>query len=153
MRALAMFLALAWLGTAAAFAQQQRGAMFLDQWDANSDGQVTREEVRQHRAEMFEQDSDGLLLIAERARIAEFRSQMQQAHRESMGAVPGMGMAGGSTLADPAGSDADGDGAISRDEFVRTAGAWFQMADRDGNGRSHHSGFRAASLTGMSEPV
>ena len=135
-------------------AQQRPGAKFLEQWDADSDGQVTLDEARQRRADMFEmfdQDSDGGLSAKELDGIDDFRSQMQQANRGAMGAGNGMamgnglgggmGMGGGLGMGGGRGAppgpgrlDADGNGTIGRDEFVQGTGFWFSMRDRDGDG-------------------
>ena len=153
MRMVVMILALAWAGTGPASAQEPPGAMFLGQWDADSDGRVTPDEARRHRAdlfEMFDRDSDGRLSAAEREGMVDFRNQMRQAHGAGTGRGPGM--EGGRGLADPGRLDADGDGAVSRDEFLQGSGEWFSRRDRDGDGvltmRDFGGGRRGATVPG-----
>lgn len=105
MTTLAIISALAWLGAVPTFAQ--------------------------HRAEMCDQDRR--VAVERRARRHRRVPQPDaEGPRRGRGSRKGHGRGPGST--DPARFDADGDGAVSRDAFVRAAGVWFQMSYRDANG-------------------
>jgi hypothetical protein len=150
------------LASTAATAQgTQPGAQFLVLWDQDGDGTVTLEEAQAHRADMFaafDADEDGQLSAAERDEMEAMRAQEQDRMRaEGAGMGPGKGMGQGKGSGagkgpangpgrgpmgmgwnDPApmmlGLDGDGNGQISRAEFLAGTSAWFARRDRDGDG-------------------
>ena len=128
----------------AAFAQQGNpGAHFLQNWDDDGNGSVTLEEAQTKRANLFtsfDEDADGLLSEAEYGAFDEMRAADQAQMREEMGGQ-GMGMGKGMGMKQAEGgmmlafNDTDGDGMVSRDEFVDRTADWFAMMDRNGDGQ------------------
>ena len=119
----------------AAFAQQgQPGAHFIENWDMNEDGHVSLADAEQKRGEifvMFDQDEDGLLNSSEYDLFDETR----QADMDENGGGHKNGAMGNVDSAMMREfNDVNGDGMVSRDEFVSKAAAWFKMMDRTGDG-------------------
>jgi len=103
----------------------------FDRLDTNRDGVLTKDEVRAARAEMFDRidtNRDGVVTVAEieaakasrqersakrLARLAELRAQMQTPS-ERLAAM-----------------DKDGDGKITREEFVNQS-PWFDRMQKNG---------------------
>lgn len=118
-----------------AFAQQsQPGAHFVENWDMNGDGQVTLAEAQEKRTElfyMFDSDENGLLNDAEYDLFDETRraDMDENAGGHKKGAMRGIDQAMMRQF-----NDVDGDGMVSRDEFIAKAEAWFAMVDRNGDG-------------------
>lgn len=129
-RGLAIAMAVAALGGDAAQAQDPgrfTGAMF-ERIDANHDGVVTRPEMQAARSRMFDRldaNHDGMLTAAE-AQAAQARMRQRAARFSRLAAMPDQG----SRLA---GLDRNGDGLVSRDEFV-SATPWFDHLDATGHG-------------------
>ncbi|NEW88995.1 hypothetical protein DU475_17225 [Rhodopseudomonas sp. WA056] len=107
---------------------------FLEQWDINNDGVVTLDEIREGRAQRFyafDANADGYLDRDEYARfdkvrdagIARFSPEEQTKIRQ---------IADGLTLPR---NDADGDGRVSRAEFIDGSVGWMKEIDKDGDGR------------------
>ncbi|MFZ5735715.1 MAG: hypothetical protein ACOY6K_02370 [Pseudomonadota bacterium] len=107
---------------------------FLEQWDGNNDGVVTLEEIRQGRAQRFyafDANADGYLDRDEYARfdkvrdagIARFAPEDQAKIRQ---------IADGLTRPR---NDADGDGRVSRAEFIDGSVSWMKAIDKDGDGK------------------
>lgn len=108
-------------GAARAVAQASRPDLgqMLERADANGDGAVTREEFTQARARMFERldrNSDGFWTKDDTPRLAARRGRGERI-AEALIAL-----------------DKDGDGKVSRDEFVNTPGLMFQRADMNHDG-------------------
>jgi hypothetical protein len=121
------------LSTAAA-AQSASLEHFLEQWDGNGDAIVTRAEIRQGREQRlyaFDVDGDGFIDPQEYARfdkvreagIARFAAQDQENIRR---------VAKGLTHE---WNDADGDGRVSRAEFLDGGDTWLKALDKDGDDR------------------
>ena len=119
------------------------GSHFIANWDLNGDGAVTLDEATEKRDLVFtafDADEDGLLSDAEYALFDEMRATDQAvAQAEMQAAGMGKGMGKGNGHGEEAGmqrafNDVDGDGQVSRDEFLARTPDWFAKMDRDGNG-------------------
>ena len=132
------------------------GAHFVQNWDDDGDGVVLLEEAKTKRDNLFttfDADEDGKLTPEEYAAFDEMRAADQDAMREEMGAMAGGGMGHGKGMGQGMGqgmgkgmmraeggmmhgfNDTDGDGLVSREEFVSRTPDWFAMMDSDGNGK------------------
>lgn len=107
---------------------------FIENWDLDGDGKVTREEAREQRGNvffMFDQDENGALDDAEYDLFDETRA----ADMENAGMKGGM-----NRKSSPAAmlareySDADKDGVVTEQEFLDASDAWFDRMDRTGDG-------------------
>ena len=109
------------------------GAHFVQNWDFDTDGQVTFEEVEARRGDifyMFDQNEDGILQSAEYDLFDEARA----ADMANMGGHEGNAMRPVDAGMMRATNDADGDGLVSREEFVGFSATWFVQMDRNGDG-------------------
>jgi EF-hand domain pair len=130
-----------------AIAQQGNpGAHFVQNWDQDGDGAVTQAEAQTMRDNLFttfDADGDGKLSPEEFDAFDAVRAADQEEMRKEMGvkAGGGMGKGMGPGLMRAEGgmmrtfNDADGDGAVSREEFIGRTADWFAMMDNDGNGK------------------
>lgn len=101
---------------------------FMAGWDANEDGMLSLTEAQERRGELFEaldDDADGTLNTTD---FKAFLDDMTQSDEE-----PGNNRRalGGMTLDF---NDVNGDGAVTRDEFVAQTAAFLKGMDRDGDG-------------------
>lgn len=144
--------------------------MFLQNWDADSDGVVTLDEATSRREDLFtafDADEDGFLTDDERQGMTEMRdadrAMMQDAMGDSgMGMGHGQGMGkgngqgggmgqgkgngqgqGGMGQGGGMGMDADGDGRLSRAEFTGATADWLARKDRNGDGQVTAADFGA----------
>ncbi|PTE15752.1 calcium-binding protein [Pseudogemmobacter blasticus] len=147
---LALPLALGLAGTGALAQTFVPGQQFLTMWDRNGDGAVTLPEARERRDEIFttfDANADGILSPDELAALddarTDMRAQMQEARSEAgmgkgMGKDMGMGMGHGKGAGVGGGGaalrDANGDGQVTREEFVGLTTAFFARMDRNGDG-------------------
>lgn len=122
----------------AALAQQGNpGAHFLEQWDADSDGRVTPQEVASKRQDvfaMFDQDSDKALSAAEWALVEEHMALELGQNGPGAGmnmAAPGKAVHEAMT---PAFNDANGDGSVTQEEFEAASAKLFPLMDVDADG-------------------
>lgn len=132
-RAIALTLAIA-LGATATYAQQGNpGGHFVENWDLDDDGQVTLAEATERRGDIFytfDENEDGILQPAEHDAF--------DAARAADMAENGMGHGKGKM--NPANgmlrkfTDANGDGNVTREEFMAAVPAWYERMDRNGNG-------------------
>ena len=145
------FAALTMALTGGAFAEAGNpGAHFVQNWDDDGDGVVLLEEAKMKRDNLFttfDADEDGKLTPEEYVAFDEMRAADQDAMREEMGAMAGGGMGQGMGQGKGKGmmraeggmnrgfNDTDGDGLVSREEFVSRTPDWFAMMDSDGNGK------------------
>lgn len=116
-----------------AAAQGVPGAHFIQNWDFDTDGQVTLEEVEARRGDifyMFDQNDDGILQSEEYDLFDEARA----ADMENMGGHEGNAMRPVDEGMMRANNDADGDGLVSREEFVGFSATWFANMDHNGDG-------------------
>jgi len=131
----AMFVTFALVAGSAAFAQQgQPGAHFIENWDMNEDGQVSLAEAQEKRGEiftMFDQDENGVLSDSEYDLFDETRRADMD---ENAGGFKKGQMRGVDKAMMRDFNDVDGDGTVSREEFVGKTAEWFTMMDRTGDG-------------------
>lgn len=131
----ALFLgALLPLTTASAMAQGQMGQHFIENWDQDADGYVTLAEAESRRADVFaafDANDDGYLDAEEYVLFDEARETDM---RENGGHQNGRGMNPANGMRLDA-NDTDGDGKVSKAEFVDGAGAWVAQLDRTGDGK------------------
>lgn len=113
------------------------GAHFIESWDLNADGTVTADELREKRGDVFftfDSDENGFLDAEEYVYFDDARKvDMEQ----NAGHGYGQGQGRMNRVADGMAleaNDMDGDGAVSRDEFLGQVDAWLAMIDRDGDG-------------------
>jgi len=143
MKTLPLLTAALLLSGSAAFAQDAHGAHFIANWDRNDDGIVTLAETTEKRGDVFtafDADEDGKLSASEYDSFDEARAADQagmQAEMGGMGQGNGQGMMNGNP--EEAGmmrgfNDSDGDGLVSRDEFMARTPDWFAKMDRNGDG-------------------
>jgi hypothetical protein len=126
-----------------AFAGDQPGAHFIENWDLNADGAVTVQEIETRRGDVFlafDSDENGLLDAEEYVYFDTARANdMQQADAGGQGGGGALQRAAeGMTLAF---NDIDGSGTVSRDEFIARSGAWMALLDRDGDGQVTQADF------------
>lgn len=114
--------------------------MLLRAADADGDNTITRAEVDSLQAEMFDwmdRDGDGYLDDADQspvhARLREIRQQAR-AERGGAGEGRGRGRRGGRGGPNHLRADADGDGRVSRTEFLERETSMFDRLDADDNG-------------------
>ncbi len=155
MKKLATTLVFVLLGTSAVWAQTSGpGAHFIENWDLNEDGTVTLDEAMTKRGDVFtafDGDENGQLSPEEYAMFDEMRAfdraQMQDDANHSgkgkgdgKGKGEGKGMGKGMMGGGEEGgmtrefNDTDGDGQVSREEFMSQTEAWITMMDRNGHG-------------------
>ena len=153
--------ALALMLATGAYAQGngQRGASFIESWDMSQTGTVSLEDMQTRRGDlfdMFDQDGNGYLEADELAQMAEtvtaqgeLRLERQAENRAER---QGEGRRGQGQNANPSGAiihaamsvefnDANGDGRISREEFLTATARLFATLDRNGDGRIDLSDF------------
>lgn len=123
------------LAAAPALAQQgEPGAHFIENWDSDGDGAVTVDEAGARRADVFasfDANEDGFLDAEEYVTFDEARANDMAQNEGGQGKGAMMRAADGMLLAR---NDIDGDGKVSRDEFLGQAAAWIAEMDRNGDG-------------------
>ncbi|GAA5068455.1 EF-hand domain-containing protein [Roseibacterium beibuensis] len=125
------------IGAGAAFADAHAapGSQFMTAWDLDADGTATLAELQEMRGTvfgMFDADEDGVLSAEEyvafdAARIADMENfegpaparEMMQRVADGLGLPP---------------NDTDGNGSVTREEFIAGAESWLDQIDRDGDG-------------------
>lgn len=130
---LALTLALALLASPAIAQMGQPGQHFIENWDLDQDGSVTAEEAAERRGNVFasfDANEDGFLegeeyALFDEARANDMKGQGGHGHGAMQKAADGMKLEN---------NDADGDGKVSREEFVSGAAGWIAGMDRDGDG-------------------
>lgn len=113
-------------------ADGQPGAHFVENWDLDGDGVVSHDDIRERRGDVFhtfDADENGVLDAEEYAVFDEARENDMKDN-----AGPGKGLrraAEGMTLSF---NDTDGNGEVSRSEFLDNADEWMSLIDRNGDG-------------------
>ncbi len=109
------------------------GQNFINSWDINEDGSVTLEEIKEKRDEVFysfDSDEDNYI-------TAEEYIYFDQARANDM-ASKGVNAANyqnkGANLMTLQANDLDGDGRVSREEFIENAASFFTAKDTNGDG-------------------
>jgi Ca2+-binding EF-hand superfamily protein len=114
-----------------AIAQGKPGAHFVENWDLDGDGAVTLAEATERRGDIFytfDANEDGVLDATEHDDFDAARS----ADMEGQGGWHGPNNPANGMLRTV--TDADGDGQVSRDEFLGAVPEWFARMDRNGDG-------------------
>lgn len=123
-----------------AFAQGNPGQEMMEQWDANGDGQITKEEAITKRGDvffMFDIEGDNTLTAEDWAGISEHMTEEMSGKGAGHGAGMGHGRGPGAMMQmamTPEFNDADGDGTVTRDEFIAATDKLFAALDRNGDG-------------------
>lgn len=115
-------------------AQQTPGTHFIENWDMDTNGSVTLEEITERRGDvfyMFDQDEDDLLSAEEYVLFDETRAADMAANAGNHAQGKGAGrMQEGLTLGF---NDTNKDGQVSRAEFMARSSAWLEVIDRNGD--------------------
>ena len=143
MKRIPLLIAAIALGTVAYAQQNIPGAHFIENWDFNEDGQVTKAEAVERRGDIFttfDENDDGILSASDYAAFDEARDADHEAVQQGDDAEQGKGKGqGGGKYGRGQGmalqfNDVNGDGQVSRDEFIDRTDDWFAMMDKNGDG-------------------
>lgn len=118
----------------AAFAEETSGSHFMLNWDLDESGAVTVAEITERREmvfNMFDQDENGRLNAEEYVAFDETRAADMENNAGGGHGQGGGRMQEGLTLGF---NDTDGDGEVSKAEFLERSEAWVTMVDRDEDG-------------------
>ncbi|NDW53131.1 EF-hand domain-containing protein [Aliiroseovarius sp. PrR006] len=140
-----------------ALAQNQPGAHFIEMWDLDENGSVSIEEARERRGDIFhtfDADDDGVLSAEDYVLFDEAREADMKEHGIGQGGGQGQGKGQGQGQGKGQGkgkrqgmgehsaamsmtrenADLDGDGQVTREEFLAGVDLWFPKQDRNGDG-------------------
>jgi len=115
-------------------AQNAPGAGFITGWDIDENGSVSFAEIVERRADVFytfDSNEDGVLTADEYVAFDEARAADQKNENAENGGGGHGKAAQGMTLEF---NDVDGNGEVSREEFMQQNEAWFAILDRNGDG-------------------
>lgn len=130
MTRLSLLAAVAILSPLPAMADETPGAHFIENWDLNFDGVVSAAEIVERRGDifyMFDQDEDGILSQKEYVLFDETRAADMKNNASSHGKGAGR-MQVGLTLAF---NDTNGNGEVSKEEFIEQSMPWLVEVDRN----------------------
>lgn len=150
-RLLSLTAALLLSGTALLAQGAGMGSHFVTNWDLDGNGAVSLDEATERRGDIFttfDADEDGKLSATEydafdAARAADQAEMQKGGHGKGHGQGQGQGQGQGGGMGHGNGeeqgmmrafNDADGDGLVSRDEFLAKVPDWFAMMDRNADG-------------------
>lgn len=125
-------LAMLFAATTATAQQGIPGGHFIENWDIDGDGQVTLAEATERRGDVFlsfDADDDGVLSPEEHDLFDEARAMDMAENGEGLGKGPNNPANG--MLREV--TDADGDGIVTREEFLGAVPDWFTAMDRNGD--------------------
>ncbi|WP_121632774.1 EF-hand domain-containing protein [Tropicibacter alexandrii] len=131
MKTLALILTLA---ATPLLAQGVPGQHFVENWDLNGDGAVSLEEATERRGDVFtsfDQNEDGALDAEEYVVFDEARALDMQNEGAGHGGGNMQNAAEGMELAM---NDVDGDGKVTREEFISQAAVWIANMDLNEDG-------------------
>jgi hypothetical protein len=161
MKRIPLLIAAITLGSVAYAQQNVPGAHFIENWDFNEDGQVTKEEAVERRGDIFttfDENDDGILSASDYAAFDEARAADHESMPQGggMGQGKGMGQGGGMGQGKGMGqgrgmgtgggqygrgegmtmqfNDVNSDGQVSREEFMARTDDWYAMMDKNGDG-------------------
>ena len=109
------------------------GSHFIENWDLDTNGRVTLEELIEKRGDVFyafDSDENGELSAEEYVYFDEARKTDMDSQADAKGAKKGK-MQIGMTFAF---NEVNGDGAVSRKEFLSRTMNWLSVIDRNGSG-------------------
>jgi Ca2+-binding EF-hand superfamily protein len=109
------------------------GSHFIENWDLDTNGRVTLEELIEKRGDVFyafDSDENGELSAEEYVYFDEARKADMDSQADAKGAKKGK-MQIGMTFAF---NDVNGDGAVTREEFLSRTMNWLSVIDRNGSG-------------------
>lgn len=127
-----ILIALLFAATTATAQQGVPGGHFVENWDLDGDSQVTLAEATERRGDVFltfDADENGILSAEEHDLFDEARAMDMAENGEGHGKGkrnPANGM-----LRDV--TEANGDGNVTREEFMDAVPAWFASMDRNGD--------------------
>jgi hypothetical protein len=110
------------------------GTHFIENWDVDGDGAVDLADIEARRSDVFmafDSNEDGALDAEEYVYFDEARANDMQAISDE---GPAKGMQRAMTGMTLAFNDTDGNGEVSRGEFIDHVGDWLDLLDRDGDG-------------------
>lgn len=120
--------------TGFAAAEDAPGAHFIQNWDINEDGQVSVEDAAEQRGIVFAMFDDD-----ENDELSAEEYKMFDATREQDAKANGVGHGKGNMKRTQQGlmmafNDVNGDGVVTKEEFVGKAAEWLAMIDRNADG-------------------
>ena len=134
MKTITLAAALAVFATTSLAENQMPGAHFIENWDLDGDGVVSLEDIEARRDDVFytfDSDENGALDAEEYVYFDEARANDME---NNGGHGQGKGMRRASEGMTLAFNDTDGNGEVSREEFLAHSEDWLAMLDRNGDG-------------------